>query len=375
MTSLDCITLYLKKYFDSHQPKPLKPGERSRIETVKSLVVANFEKAKRPARYVLGLAVDFLLLAQELAGVDPELIAFRKGFSEDILFDRYALVTERAGQKSNTLSLTFAGRSIGIRKFEESVTSFFHAQNRTEYPSAYVYNTGQWTKYKELLVACFSLSTNGRYIASYELLEYGLSKLKENEFFGRSSERVRLFELIIREYARSHGNENGGLVFQAIANGYFMADRPHLCIISDKVRTGSARQKRIGDIDCYRGLDLECSVEVKDIEIHATNIEHQLRAFSNNVRELQVLGIVFVQSVADVVSLPTDITDGLVFLSLDDVLYTVRTWDWAKQEIAVQGMLHYLSHIEQSREATNRLLTFIAHHVTDHPALEYLQSS
>lgn len=375
MTSLDCINLFLKKYFDNHQSKRLKTDERSLIETIKSIVVENFEKTKRPPRYVLGLAVDFLLLAQELAGVDPTLNTFRQYFSEEILFKQYSLVKERGGQTSNTLTLTFAETSVGIRKFEEAVSTFFHTQKRTEYPNAPPFITGQWTKYKQLLVACFSLSTNGRYIAAYELLEYGLFKLKENEFFGRSSERVRLFELIIREYARSQANENGGLVFQAIANGYFIADRPHLCIISDKVRPGSARQKRIGDIDCYKGLDLECSIEVKDINIHATNIEHQLRTFSNNVTESQVLGIVFVRSVGETKSLPQDLIDCLVFLPIEEVLHIVRTWDWAKQEIAVQGMLHYLSHIEQNTEATNRLLAFISKHAQEHPALEYLQSS
>ena len=214
MTSLDCINLFLKKYFDNHQKKRLKTDEQSLIETIKSIVVENFEKTKRSPRYVLGLAVDFLLLAQELAGVDPALNTFRQDFSEEILFKQYSLVKERGGQTSNTLTLTFAETSIGIRKFEEAVSTFFHTQKRTEYPNAPPFITGQWTKYKQLLVACFSLSTNGRYIAAYELLEYGLLKLKENEFFGRSSERVRLFELIIREYARSQANENGGLVFQ-----------------------------------------------------------------------------------------------------------------------------------------------------------------
>lgn len=40
------------------------------------------------------------------------------------------------------------------------------------------------------------------------------------------------------------------------------ADRPHLYLIVDKTRTGSAKQARIGDIDGYVGLDLEVTVEV-----------------------------------------------------------------------------------------------------------------
>jgi hypothetical protein len=372
MTS-ENIKAFLQVYFGGFVPSEAKPEDQVGIDLLKSLVVANFEKPKRPARYVLGLAIDFILQAQVLSEVDAELREFRPGLTEELLFSRFALVTERSGQKANTLTLTFGGRSVGIRKFEEAVTNFFHSEKRTEYPSAYVYNTGQWPKYKQLLVACYSLSTNGRYLAASTLLEYGLSKLKENEFFGRKSERVRLFEVIVQNYARGSDHENGGVVFQAIANGYFIADRPHLCIISDKVRTGSARQKRIGDIDCYRGLELECSIEVKDIQINAGNIEHQLRAFSNDVREQGVLGIAFVESVA-FERLPEAITKPLVFVTQEDVLKTIATWDWAKQDIAVHGMLHYLSHIEQSTLAAGRLLDFIAQYDPGHPSLEYLTS-
>ena len=243
---------FLKTYFSDFVPSPPETGDIEGIEKVMLLVAGHFEKAKRPARYVLGLAIDFLLQAQALSSVDADLSGHRPELTEEGLFERYTLVTERAGQVANTLTLTFGGTSVGIRKFEEAVKNYFHAQKRGEYPSAYVYNTGQWQKYKTLLVACFSLSTNGRYLAVKKLLEYGLTKLKENEFFGRKSSRVNLFERIISDYPRGSDNENGGVVFQAIANGFFIADRPHLCIISAGVRTGSARQKRIGDIDCYK---------------------------------------------------------------------------------------------------------------------------
>ncbi|MFN6196922.1 MAG: hypothetical protein ACK58T_48040 [Phycisphaerae bacterium] len=368
--TLDNIKLFLKDYFGKFEVPAHNADDLATLNKIEALVKANFEKLTRPARYVLGLAIDFLLQAQELSEVDPELQCSRPKLTESDLFKRYSRVTERSGQKSNTLTFNYGGKSVGIRKFEEAVTAFFHAQKRTEYPSAYVYNTGQWAKNTDLLVACFSLSTGGRYIAACNLLGYGLSKLEENKFFGRKSERVRLFEKIIMHYPRGNADENGGLAFQSIANGFFIADRPHLCVVSDKVRTGSARQKRIGDIDCYKGLDLECSVEVKDIQISKDNIERHLRTFANDVADQGVLGIAFVD---DLIfgGLPESITKPLVFVTMSDVLKAVKTWDWAKQDIAVHGMLHYLSHIEQSPLAARRLLDFIAQHDPKHASLDF----
>jgi hypothetical protein len=213
-------------------------------------------------RYPLGLALDFTLLAQQLALHDPSGKAFRNNLTKGKLFERYQLVTERAGRGANTLTLKYQdgriAQQVGIRKLEESVVDLFIRLNRPGYPSAYVYNTGQWQKFQDsLLVPCFRLSESARFKLCRALIEYGLENLTANPFLGREAPRVRMFEEIIKLYPRSQRGENAGAVFQGIAVGYMKADRPHLLLVVDKTRTGSARQNRIGDIDGYFGLDLE----------------------------------------------------------------------------------------------------------------------
>lgn len=182
----------------------------------------------------------------------------------DGIFSRYQVSAGVGERKANTPTLSYKGKREGIRRIEESIVELFHSLNRSGYPSAYVYNTGQWQKYQDLLLACFQLSESARLLLCERLIAFGLVNLPKNSFYARETVRIRLFEEVVKDYERGVQGENGGLVFQAIAYGYIAADRPHLSIIADKVRTGSARQKRFGDIDCYCGLDLGTSIEVKD---------------------------------------------------------------------------------------------------------------
>ena len=286
-------------------------------------------------RYVLGLALDFTLLAQQLSLRDPEAKAHRPTLTLEDIFNHYSLVKERAGRQANTLSLKHGTQTVGIRKIEESVVDLFGRANRPGYPSAYVYNTGQWHKYQDtLLLPCFQLSEAGRFYLCNALIDFGLANLTENRFFGREVPRVRLFEQILKSYPRSSQQENSGSIFQAIAYGYFNADRPHLSLIVDKTRTGSAKQKRFGDIDGYYGLDLELSVEVKDHHVTAANVATELGEFLAKAGKNGVHGIAVVlssdQGAADFMQ-----KFGVVPLPLDHMSSEISRWDWRKQDTAV----------------------------------------
>lgn len=163
--------------------------------------------------------------------------------------------------------------------------------------------------------------------ATRRLLDFGLSNLPANTFVGRSQARVRLFEEIMTRYPRRPPRsirENAGLAFQAMAYGFIAADRGRLEIIATGVRTGSARQLRSGDIDdAARGSLME---------------------------------------------------SGVIAITEAELLKTVRTWDWPKQDAAVHGMLHYLAHIEQNVQAVQRLLAFIAETDPSHDSLVSFQT-
>ncbi|MEF2278023.1 hypothetical protein V3W47_06890 [Deinococcus sp. YIM 134068] len=173
------------------------------------------------------------------------------------------------------------------------------------------------------------------------------------------------------EYPRiASRQENGGAVFQAIAFGYVVAQYPHLDVIADKVRTGSARQRRFGDVDGYMGLDLELSVEVKDLEITTANLGRQLGSFVEALEGLETIATAFVRAITDDACADLE-GRGIRVLTQDQLLREVAGWDWHKQNRAVLGLLHQLAHVEQTTHGVQRLLSFIAQHDDQYDALAY----
>ena len=340
--------------------------EKKIIEQILNIVETQFKKKK----YVLGQALNFTMLAQKLSNLDHELKQYTPELSIDDIFERYGLVKSRGDTTANTLTLRYNDTEEGIRKIEESVANLFHAMDRSDYPSAYVYNTGQWKKFQDLMLLCFQLSESAKYKACISLIAFGIQKMPKNSFYIREVPRIRIFEEIIKNYERGVKGENGGLVFQALAYGFLTSDRPHLSIVADKVRTGSSRQKRFGDIDCYSGMDLELSVEVKDFEITAKNFNKELGEFCRNCKGNNIIGIVFVYSVTDEAA-ELILNHDVQIITQEIALSLIAYWDWKKQDAALQGMLHYLSHIEQNPSSVNRLLAFINDIDGAHDSLVY----
>lgn len=365
------IAIFLDEYFgEGYKPSAISTDEQKIIDQVLAYVDQNFGVMK----YILGLGIDFTMLAQALSNADTWGNDYKPDLSEEQIFERYEFVAARGAKAANTLSFKYEGVSYGIRKFEEKVVDLFNEMDRTGYPSAYVYNTGQWHKYKpQLLIPCFSLSKSGKFVLCQRLIDIGLQKLSKNRYFGRDVARIRLFEKIIRDYPRTHADETSGAVFQGIAYGYCKADRPHLSLVVDKVRTGSSRQRRFGDIDGYHGIDLELSVEVKDHSVTADNVSKELGEFLTKVSTNRILGITIVRTI-DEQATKFICETGACPLPESQMLAEVSRWDWPKQNAAVLGLLHYLSHVEQEPDAVRRLLEFIQKADPSHDSLAYLVS-
>ena len=364
----EIVDAFLDQFFAGVSGE-LASGEQALVDEVVQAVRTRFLRQK----YVIGLVIDFAVVAQQLTEVDPTAYPFRPDLEFTEIAGRYSIVKERNGREANTLTLKYGGKTYGIRKIEEGVLRLFNELKRPSYPSAYVYNTGMWNKpeNERSLVVAFRLSSQGRLKLCRTVIEFGLQNLPQNNFFTRPIERMRLFERIVRDYPRdAPRKENGGAVFQAIAFGYITAQYAHLDIIADKARTGSARQKRFGDVDGYMGLDLELSVEVKDMEINTANLAKQVGSFVETMEQLETVALIFAQSVTD--DARTHIEGrGAHVLTQDDLLREVARWDWHKQNRAVLGLLHQLAHVEQSPHAVQRLLSFVAEHDDSHDALVY----
>ena len=255
-----------------------------------------------------------------------------------------------------------------MRGFEEKVVEWFRTLGRW-YPSAYVYNTGQWQKSKELLVSSFQLSVAGRRLAVAQLLAAGLALFPASQLTGRATARPRVFLSLLAHYPRTAAGENGGLALQALAYGFFYTDRQHLELFVDKVRAGAKRQSRVGDVDGYYGLDLALTVEVKDLTLTTANWQGQLAVFCDKVRQTPdtaaiVVAAAFEPAVRDALS-----AAGVAALTVADLQQAVAVWDWPKQDRAVHAVLHYLAHIEQNPAAVSRLLAFVQQHDATHDSL------
>ena len=367
------VEAFLHRYFPHVTSLEECPTQTPEEEALMQKGMAYVESRFSRAKYTLGLALDFTLLAQKLSALDPTAKAARPGLTIEEFRQRYARIVARGGRTANTLTVTYAGEQIGIRGIEEEVAVLFHGLDRSDYPSAYVYNTGQWHKFEDLLLDCARLGESARLEFCKRLIGFGLLTMPRNRFVTRATVRPRLFERIIEDYPRRGPDENAGLTFQAIAYGHTVASHPLLSIAADKVRTGSSRQRRFGDIDCYYGLDLELAVEVKDLILTPENLPHQLGEFQRNTAGNNIRGIAFVQG-TEQAARETLASNNVLVITQAEALIQVAGWGWLQQDSAVQAALHYLAHIEQNPRAVYRLLEFIATVDPQHDCLAHREN-
>lgn len=333
-----------------------------RVRLILTKVEALFDGVK----YILGLTIDFAVFAHQLQAEDPELVPLSPSLSHEDILRKYP------NQAASSLTIQPKKKKVAIRPSEERVRDAFHRMLRSEYPKAAAHATGEWSRYVWFLDACLRLTEAGRAHLIRECFRTGLSRLPEDRFHLPPTPRVRLFELVVGQYPRKGKGEPGGLTLQAVVYGYVMGNYGHLQVVADKVRTGSARQKRFGDVSCYHGLNLELCLEAKDLVLDEHNYEAQVADFVRQAAKGKLTAVVVAVGFSDWVKSQLALS-GVSALTLQDLGAAVRTWDWQKQENALSGMLHYLAHVERNPTAVERLLAFIAKHDPGHPSTQFLQ--
>jgi hypothetical protein len=139
--------------------------------------------------------------------------------------------------------------------------------------------------------------------------------------------------------------------------GFFRADNPHLQIEIDKVRTGSKRLQRIGDVDGWEGGRLALSADVKQYVIKADDIP-DLAAFANATGERGALGVIaaleFESGVRETLK-----GMGVIPLTREEMIRIVELWDPIKQRTAVLSFLYYSKHIEKNSTLNDRADAFL----------------
>jgi hypothetical protein len=156
----------------------------------------------------------------------------------------------------------------------------------------------------------------------------------------------------------SYPGEKTGAAYQGIVFGFLRADNPHLQVEIEKVRVGSKRLQRVGDIDCWDGARLAISAEVKQFRIRGMDTIG-FEGFANDVGKRGTLGIV--ASLGFDQDSRTRVEGmGLRALDRDDMLRIVELWDPLKQRTAVASLTYYFTHIEKNSALSERLSAFLA---------------
>jgi len=325
----------------------------------------------------LGLALSFLLTVESLSGEDSWVADWNPDQDwESDISPRYEQkgVDYQQDRNVDTLTLRYNGEDFGLRGSINDLKDFFHQEvQRTNFPNAPGHYTGNWNDYIDLLEQSFSLSRSGRREAAKRLLSFGLQTLESKDYPERDPPFTQPFLQILREYDRTADDEPGGLAYQAMVYGYAQTEWPHLSLRAFRVRGGSSRQKRFGDIDGYHGPDQMISIEAKDRVITTSDIDSELATMINLASESTAISIAICREVEEDARQELKEEDVRVITD-DDLEIQMRTWDYHKQNLALQGMIHYLEDIERNPKATQRLLQFIEEVDPENTALAHLHN-
>ncbi|WP_304009337.1 hypothetical protein [Methyloversatilis discipulorum] len=309
-----------------------------------------------PARkFSAGLLMAFIDLYTEL-GIPSTGAANYQGVID--LFPRQT--TTSGGKRANTLIVARPdGSTLSLRPFYNAAERFFRAENkRFDYPSCAPHATQAWADYIPWLDALSTFDAAQLTALRQRVAEYVLAELK-SQAFDPGSVKIEppLFRLLLESFEMTaQRGEPTGAAFQGIVFGFLRADNPHLQIEIDKVRTGSKRLQRVGDIDGWEGARLAISAEVKQFEIKEEDVP-DLEAFANDVGRRGALGLVAALGFRDGVrGLIENI--GVKPLDTDDLLRIVELWDPLKQRTAVASLIYYASHVEKNSTLTSRIEDF-----------------
>lgn len=307
-------------------------------------------------RFSAGLLIAFLDFLGELrvrAGEHAGL---------DALLARYPRQsTTAAGKRANTLIVELPdGRTLSLRPFYNAAERFFRAeQKRFDYPSCAPHATqagGDYTPWWDALVAA---TPEERRALRQRVIEHVLAALPSQAFDPASvRSEPPLFTLLLDGFElTARRGEPTGAALQGVVFGFLRADNPHLQVEIDKVRTGSKRLQRVGDVDAWDGARLAVSAEVKQFVLPEESLP-DLAAFAHEVGRRGALGLVF--ALGFTASARERLAAlGLKPLDVDDMLQIVGLWDPVKQRTAVSSFVYYLRHVEKNTALAERVDAFL----------------
>lgn len=266
-----------------------------------------------------------------------------------------------AGQRANTLIVELsASRTISLRPFYNSAERLIRAEHkRFDYPSCAPHATQAWGDYRPWLDALVALSPEELIALRERVLGFVLERLP-SQAFDPATVRAEppLFRILLQEFdLTARRGEPTGAAFQGLVFGFLRADNPHLQVEIDKVRTGSKRRDRVGDIDAWEGTRLAITGEVKQFAVRMDDLP-ELEAFANEAGRRGSLGLVvalrFEAGTAERIS-----EMGVRPLDREDLVGIVQLWDPVKQRTAVSSLVYYVKHVETNSALGRRVEEFL----------------
>ena len=280
---------------------------------------------------------------------------------DDVLTRYQQQTTTGSGAHANTLIVRLpSGKTVSLRPSYNNIERFFRAeQKRFDYPSCAPHATQAWADYRHWLNSLAALSLEDLQTLRQRVVDYVLNNLPSHAF-EPGGQRVDppLFRLLLEGFEmKAVKGEPSGAAFQGIVFGFLRADNPHLQIEIGKVRTGSKRLQRVGDIDGWDGERLAVSAEIKQFKLSAKDVP-DLEAFADQINRRGAVGLVvaldFDETALDLIA-----SLGIIPLTVSDLLRFVQLWDPVKQRIAVSSLVYYAKHVEKNDSLANRIDRFI----------------
>jgi hypothetical protein len=322
-------------------------------EAILEEVRANFSGGSR-RRFLPGLLLAFISFLRELNATGGKFETL------DAFFEAFPRVTQTSRGSVNTLIVSVGEKTLSIRRFYDEASNWFRAdQKRYDYPSSAPHATQAWGDYTHWILALLAFDEDTLGALDHEVRSFVLDVLPSQEIDPSSVSRepARFLRFLEEFDMAAKPGETSGACYQGTVFGFIRADAPHLQVEVGKVRTGSKREKRVGDIDARDGETLVLSAEVKQFVVGADTLP-DLAEFGNLIAQHQALGLVvgldFAEGVAGEIS-----QLGLHPVSKQDLIERVRLWDPLKQRIAINALLYYSGFREQSSALTARIKAYV----------------
>lgn len=326
-------------------------------EIFEEMVAAVTQSNTRKRRQFLpGLLVAFIDLVVQVRA-EGSLYSSLEAFFHD--FPRQDRTHD--GGRANTLIVaTGPGTTISIRpaysRFEKWVRG---EHSRFDYPSMAPHATQAWGDYEHWLDALVGMPHDQLAALESRVRQFTLERFASHEVDASTLKREPpRFRLFLEEYDFAKGGDRSGAAYQGTVFAWVRADSPHLQVQVHKVRTGSKRIGKVGDVDARDGEVLVLAAEVKQFRVKVGDVA-DFTEFASVVARHRALGLVVALSFEDAAK-QAIVELGLEPVTKQDLIDRVRLWDTLKQRNAVQALLFYVSQVEQNKPLIESIQGFFA---------------